>query len=191
MTYDNWQMTNDNSINSKCKFTKPKFRSNWGKICFSHTWTKTIQKMKIGDQSIFIQVKNWPVWRNQIFPSIQKKVKIEWKSIYVFFCTQTEAAKPTGVTDNENPSLSHFHSSSVTKEEWRQTVTDRQRNWQSKRPTKRVRTTTWKRKQNTSHSQFWTKRVEKKGWGGTGRGRERVRKRNAHVTTKWLIFLSL
>ena len=69
----------------------------------------------------------WPVWRNQIFPSIQKKVKIEWKSIYVFFCTQTEAVKPTGVTDNENPSLSHFHSSSVTKEEWRQTVTDRQK----------------------------------------------------------------
>ena len=46
----------------------------------------------------------WPVWRNQIFPSIKKKVKIEWKSIYVFICTQTEAAKPTGVTDNENPS---------------------------------------------------------------------------------------
>ena len=157
------------------KISKQKFRSNWGKICFFHTWTKTIQKMKIGDQSIFIQVKNWPVWRNQIFPSIQKKVKIEWKSIYVFICTQTEAVKPTGATDNKRPSLSHFHSSSVSKEEWRQTVTDRQKETASPkgRHNESTKMTTWKRKQNTSHSSFERYELKKRDGDGMARGRGR------------------
>ena len=120
----------------------------------------------------------WPVWRNQIFPSIQKKVKIEWKSIYVFICTQTEAVKPTGVTDNENPSLSHFHSSSATKEEWRQTVTDRQRNCQSKRPTKRVKSERLREKENKILPTVNSDRSElrKREGGGMGRGRGREKK---------------
>ena len=122
--------------------------------------------------------QNWPVWRNQIFPSIQKKVKIEWKSIYVFFCTQTEAVKPTGVTDNENPSLSHFHSSSVTKEEWRQTVTDRQRNCQSKRQTKRVKLKWLREKENKILPTANSDRSElRKREGVEGRGVEGERKK--------------
>ena len=181
MTYDNWQMTNDNSINSKCKFTKPKISFKLRQNMLLSHMDKDHPKNE-SRWSVYIHSGQfWPVWRNQIFPSIQKKVKIEWKSIYVFFCTQTEAVKPTGATDNKKPSLSHFHSSFVSKEGWRQTVTDR-----------RKETASPKGKQNESNQndyvkkktkyfpqQFWTKWVEKKGWGGMGRGRRREKKKRA------------
>ena len=171
MTYDNWQMTNDNSINSKCKFTKPKISFKLRQNMLLSHMDKDHPKNE-SRWSVYIHSGQfWPVWRNQIFPSIQKKVKIEWKSIYVFFCTQTEAVKPTGVTDNDNPSLSHFHSSSVTKEEWRQIVTDRQRNCQSKRQTKRVKSEWLREKENKIlptailNEMSWEKGM---GWGGKG-----------------------
>ena len=43
-----------------------------------------------------------------------------------------------------------------------------------------------KKKTKYFPQQFWTKWVEKKGWGGMGRGRRREKK-NELVTTKWLI----
>ena len=172
MTYDNWQMTNDNSINSKCKFTKPKISFKLRQNMLLSHMDKDHPKNE-SRWSVYIHSgHNWPVWRTQIFPSIQKKVKIEWKSIYVFICTQTEAVKPTGVTDNENPSLSHFHSSSVTKEEWRQTVTDRQRNCQSKRQTKRVKSEWPREKENKILPTVNSDRSElrKREGGGMGKG---------------------
>ena len=188
MTYDmNWQMTNDNSINSKCKFTKPKFRSNWGKICFSHTWTKTIQKIKVGDQSTFIQVKIDPCEEIKFFHQFKRMSKLSEKAF--MFSSAHRQRLSIRTTDNKKPSLSHYYSSSVTKEEWRQTVTDSDRqtqgNCQSNRQTKRVKLKWLREKENKILPTVNSDRIELRKRDGVGR--EGVEREWEKETRTWLL----
>ena len=71
------------------------------------------------------------------------------------------------------------------------TDSDRQteRNCQSNRQTKRVKLKRLRVKENKILPTVNSDRIELRKRDGVGReGVERVRKRNAHVTTKWLIF---
>ena len=123
--------------------------------------------------------------------SINSKESQNWVKKYICFLLHTDRCCQTDWGNRQWESKSQSFSFFFCHKRRMMTDSDRQTKKlpvQKANKTSQIRMTTWKRKQNTSHSQFWSNWVEKKGWGGTGRGRERVRKRNAHVTTKWLIF---
>ena len=50
------------------------------KTCYFHTWTKTIQKMKVGDQSTFIQVNFEPCEEIKFFHQFKRMSKLSEKA---------------------------------------------------------------------------------------------------------------
>ena len=143
--------------------------------------------MKVGDQSTFIQVNFDPCEEIKFFHQFKRKSKLSEK-VYMFSSAHRQrlSNRLGQRTIRSQVSVIFILLLSQKKNEDRQWQTDKETASPKGRQNESNQNDYVKKKTKYFPQQFWTKWVEKKGWGGMGRGRRREKK-NELVTTKWLI----